>query len=686
MRITGLASGLDVDQIIKDTMKTYRIKVDKTIQSKDVTEIKQKLYRDIISDAGKFYDKYFDITKSDSILKPSNYQSVVFTSGNESAVQITAGSGAKPGNYTVTGTVAKAAKATVTMDSLDPDKDGKKTITINGKEFEVKGDTPNHIAENLNSQLKEAGMNISVRYTDFAGTSGSNQSGLVLESTVLGKDSTFTIGGTAVEIAAISTSGKDATAAKVTGITMENLKTAGKISIDGKEIDLGFNDIDVDEDRVIKLNKKLEEYKLKAEKDESGNITISSTTLGSSIEDPKISMTGATTTFTKGEDATSGSVTFGKDALNSGTFTIGGRAVKINMPSGTNEEKQKYLNDLFEKNSIGVKAEITDSGITLTSVSKGASSNFGVNKLEGGSMDVDSKTKVMDGIDGKIVITDSKGGVYEHTGNTNSVTLDDITFTFTGEIPAGGVAITGKTDVTKSKDMIVNFINDYNTLIKKMNTITMTKHSKGYDPLTADQKKEMSETEIKLWNEKVEQGQLYKDSNLTRIANSMKQTMRTVMEGSGLNLQKIGIVPSKDYAGVNHGTFTIDEDKLTKALESSTEDVMNLFIGRPETGDTTKPEYTSKTGVAIQLKDTIYKEMKSSASPLAKKVGFEGTSTFTSNELTKNLSNYEKKIKDMEKDLAKKEQALYSKYATLETMMNRLNAQQSQLAAQLGLK
>ena len=288
-------------------------------------------------------------------------------------------------------------------------------------------------------------MNISVRYTDFAGTSGSNQSGLVLESTVLGKDSTFTIGGTAVEIAAISTSGKDATAAKITGITMENLKTAGKISIDGKEIDLGFNDIDVDEDRVVKLNKKLEEYKLKAEKDESGNITISSTTLGSSVEDPKISMIGATTTFTKGDDATSGSVTFGKEALNSGTFTIGGRAIKIDITkvtSGTNEDKEKYLNDLFQKNSIGVTAKVDAGGITLTSQAKGASSNFGVNKIEGGNA-------VTDGSDGKITITDSKGGVYEHTGNTNSVTLDDITFTFTGEIPAGGVSITGKTDVTK---------------------------------------------------------------------------------------------------------------------------------------------------------------------------------------------------------------------------------------------
>ena len=63
----------------------------------------------------------------------------------------------------------------------------------------------------------------------------------------------------------------------------------------------------------------------------------------------------------------------------------------------------------------------------------------------------------------------------------------------------------------------------------------------------------------------------------------------------------------------------------------------------------------------------------------------EGTSTFSNNELTKSISSYEKKIKDMETDFSRREQALYSKYATLETMMNKLNAQQSNLLSQLGM-
>ena len=34
MRITGLATGLDMDEVISSTMRAYRIKIDQTIQKK----------------------------------------------------------------------------------------------------------------------------------------------------------------------------------------------------------------------------------------------------------------------------------------------------------------------------------------------------------------------------------------------------------------------------------------------------------------------------------------------------------------------------------------------------------------------------------------------------------------------------------------------------------------------------
>jgi len=70
---------------------------------------------------------------------------------------------------------------------------------------------------------------------------------------------------------------------------------------------------------------------------------------------------------------------------------------------------------------------------------------------------------------------------------------------------------------------------------------------------------------------------------------------------------------------------------------------------------------------------------------LIKKAGIEGSATITNNELTKSIEKYERKMKDMEIDFTRREQQLYSKWATIESMMNKLNSQQSYLTSQLGM-
>jgi flagellar hook-associated protein 2 len=216
--------------------------------------------------------------------------------------------------------------------------------------------------------------------------------------------------------------------------------------------------------------------------------------------------------------------------------------------------------------------------------------------------------------------------------------------------------------------------------------LTTEKRNRNFDPLTADQKKEMSENEIKLWNEKVEKGQLSRDTDLTRIANSLKNSMRTLVDGSGLNLEKIGIKPVSDYQGTKNGTFTIDENALTKALEENSEEVMNLFVkSKPTDENLSDSQKYSKTGLIQRIKDIIYNETMTSTSNFLKKVGYEGTVTAYNNTLTRSIEEYEKKMADMEIDFARREQALYSKYSTLETIMNKYNSQQSYLTQQLGM-
>lgn len=695
MRITGLATGLDMDQIVKDSMKPYRIKIDRKGQDKEILEIKQKLYREVIKDSREFYNKYFDVTKSDSILLSKNWATTKFTSSNENVVTVTGGSDAKPGSYTITGTTAKAATQMKTELGEE--------IIINGQTFKVEGSSDKEKADNLNKELSKAGIKVSVRYTDFAGTVNSeNTKGFIFESTVLGKDNNFVIGGTINDNKIVS--GEDGKYAEITGLSISMIKNNANLNevdksfkatlkINDEEIIINFPEVSTNEDIKNILNKGLSEKGYSVEINDSDDIKLISSKLGKEQIEPKIEILNndgnsesVKINFTDGEDPSSAEMILDFSYFNK-SIVINGVNIdlsKVDLTDITedkaNDKRADYINKVLKEQNISIKAEVKDGNIVLKSNTTGKISNITFSAIEGG-------TASSGGEYANILIKNDKGGVYKLQGNSNTVTLDGVTFKFNGEIPENtAITVNGKQDVTAIKDNLVKFINDYNTLIEKLNKLTTEKRNRDFNPLTADQKKEMSEDEIKLWNEKVEKGQLSRDNDLNRISNSLKQAMRTLVDGSGLNLEKIGINPVADYQGVKNGTFTIDETKLTKALEESSEEVTNLFIkSKPKDDSISESTKYSKTGIMQRLKDILYNETVTVVSSLLKKAGVEGSSTSYNNELTKSIEKYEQKMKDMEKDFARREQALYTKYANLETIMNKYNSQQSYLMQQLGL-
>lgn len=100
-RITGLASGLDVDGIVEQLMVAEREKkYNKLEQSEQKAEWTQDAYRSVITDITDFADKYLSTTGSSSILRASNYIQYTSTSSS-SAVSVASSSGASAGNHTV---------------------------------------------------------------------------------------------------------------------------------------------------------------------------------------------------------------------------------------------------------------------------------------------------------------------------------------------------------------------------------------------------------------------------------------------------------------------------------------------------------------------------------------------------------------------------------------------------------
>lgn len=692
MRITGLATGLDMDEIIKNSMKPYRIKIDKKGQDKEILEIKQKLYREVIKDSREFYNKYFDVASSNSLLLSKNWSSVQFTSSNENVLTVSGSGDAKAENYKITGITGKAAKAVLKSDGINDNK-----VVINGKEFILKGDTEKEKANNLTDELKAAGINVTVRYSDFAGDTSGNAKGFIFESTVLGKDGGFILGGTVIPDIGKENKGVDDIYSTTTGIQAKHFKISyantislqtekGKvdIKISGKDIqkDDGSG-IDTEKLRKV-LNTELAEHNLSVDIADNGEITFKSTVLGSTV-DPQITVNGKGGTFSEGKAGSPTTNTLSLAEIKGQKILVNGEFIDLssfdNITSDENKKKVvEHINKILGDKKMGITAMLDGNNVVLTS-------NENSSKNEIDVFEVKDSLKVDEGRDASIVFEDSKGGIYTHTGTSNTIILDGVTFKFTGDIPKDGITVNGKQDVTEIKDNLVKFFNDYNTLVEKLNTLTTEKRNRDFEPLTADQKKEMSEDEIKLWNEKVEKGQLSKDMDLTRINNSLKLAMRTLVDGTGgLNLEKIGITPVSDYAGTKNGTFTIDENKLTKSLEENSEDIMKMFIKSPPKDDKlTDSEKYSKTGIMQRLKTIFYDESMTVSASLMKKAGLEGSSTSYNNELTKSIEKYEQKMKDMEKDFSRREQALYTKYAYLETTMNKYNSQQSYLMQQLGL-
>lgn len=102
IRLTGLATGLDVDSLVTKMLKAEQTKIDKAQQDQQVTTWKQTAYQDIITKIKDLQSSFFDSTDSSkNILAVSNYSPYTATGADTSVASLTAGAGATAGTYKV---------------------------------------------------------------------------------------------------------------------------------------------------------------------------------------------------------------------------------------------------------------------------------------------------------------------------------------------------------------------------------------------------------------------------------------------------------------------------------------------------------------------------------------------------------------------------------------------------------
>lgn len=265
----------------------------------------------------------------------------------------------------------------------------------------------------------------------------------------------------------------------------------------------------------------------------------------------------------------------------------------------------------------------------------------------------------------------------EITSSSNTITVNGLTVTVKGVTTKGAteaedevINITATNDVDAVYTMVKDFVKSYNELLKAMNEAYNAKPAKGYEPLTDEQKEAMSEDQEKQWENKIKDSLLRRDSTLGSISDSMKTIFaRSVkIEGKSYSLSSFGIAAS-DYTengllhinGNSEDTLTASKtDSLKKALTENPESVMQVLTTLSKDLYSDLSEKMKSTELRSAL--TVYndKEMKS---------------TVTS--YTKDISNMEDKLQDMET-------RYYRQFTAMETAMSKMNSQSSSLTSLLG--
>ncbi|MFY0520160.1 flagellar filament capping protein FliD [Lysinibacillus sp. UGB7] len=239
---------------------------------------------------------------------------------------------------------------------------------------------------------------------------------------------------------------------------------------------------------------------------------------------------------------------------------------------------------------------------------------------------------------------------------------------------AQAVTMTSTTNVDDIMAKIKEFVTTYNGLIKDFTDQTKETKYRDFTPLTSEQKEDMSESEIKLWEEKAKSGLLRGDTLIREGLSNMRSLVYQSNPGidSKYNtLFSIGITTSKNYN--DGGTLEIDETKLRKALEEDPDAVEKLFKnseGKKE--DVVDGKTVDTRGYLDKLRES----MKSLEITIEKKAG-RSTMTDAQYAIGKNLIDTESRISTWKSKLENIEARYWKQFTAMEQAINKANSQSS---------
>lgn len=273
-------------------------------------------------------------------------------------------------------------------------------------------------------------------------------------------------------------------------------------------------------------------------------------------------------------------------------------------------------------------------------------------------------------VDGKDATIELNG--VEYTGSSNTFNVNGLTITALAKTSGDDeISITTSTDTQGIYDKIKDFLTEYNNIINEMTKLYNAESAGSYEPLTDDEKEDMSDSEIEKWETKIKDSLLKNDTTLSGVMSAMQNAMSSAIEINGkkysfssFGIHTLGYLNAADN---EQNAYHIDGDEDDTNTSGNSDKLMTAIANDPDT------VMSFMQQIAGKLYSTIGDKMSSTSLSSAFTI-------YNDKQMDKEYTNYTKLIKEWETKLSEKEEYYYNKFSNMETALAKLNSTQSSLS------
>lgn len=764
--ISGLASGMDTETLIQNSVSGYQAKITSLQQQMQIVEWKQDAYRSVIDKMVAMTKKYTSYSSSTNLLSPSFFNKAVTTttSGTNAAMVSATGKTSSEVQINAIKQLATAAKYSVSVENTALKNsaaqlvDGKSVNTaaaLNWSEATSVSNIAGTMTLTYGSKTVELSFDESDIYADAASFATGIQNKLA-NTYVTTSSGDYVKADTLIDV---DVSG-DGT------ISFSDLKEAGNsvyISSASSNIEetLGFSAGDSATSILVSADTELFSEKDLAEYLSGKSISVTLNGITKSLNLPSLTdSTDPMADLVSGLNSTLAQ-SFGSGKIEVGnqdgalTFTTAqGSTLAISSDVGQQLglgsygltsylNTSKTLGDLFGDDftdqalvingvSIGTFGSATTLESIITAINSNADAGVSVSyskitnqfvfkssetgeasqidfggadsfatQLFGSTYQVDTDGNFVTDTEGNPVhsagYTAGVDAVFSATVNgqtmsltrsSNVVDFDGLsvsllgTFGYEGDTvsaDAEAVTFTTKSDSSKITSAIQSFVDDYNALAAQIrsaySTLPATKSDGSkYSPLTDDDKADMTESAIEAYEEKVKQGLLFGDSDLSTLYSSLRSAI-TPGGTDTAALSKIGITTTYEDGLL---TLSLDNTAMEEALATDPDSVRDAFTK-------TKAGGSSTNGLMYNMKTILEKYASTSLASTGILVTKAGTTyssvSLLNNTLQSQMDDLSDDIEKWQDKLSDKIDYYTSQYTALEQLMSNMNSQSSMLSS-----